>query len=480
LRLRPLWARSAAFAAVAAWLLYFAHGGLGASFTLDDVTNICRYLQKPASALWLDNLRFWSTAFRPFGALFYVPLYQVFGMNPLPYHIVSFALLGLNLYLLYRFCLRLAGSREIAFLATFLASYHAWFVDLYYNFSTIYDLLCYALYMGAFLLYAGIRSRGRTPGALQSLGVLLLYVLALDAKEMAATFPLFLLLYEIIYHGPAWREVRTWLVRECRTAWLAGAITLIYTVGKLTGPGSLIENPAFALTVSPGRFLDVFHLYLNPLLYQEHRFHDSNTVQLLLVMLAFAAWRRSRPLLFAWFWLLLTILPVSFIAHYSGFFLYLPAAGWVLYAATVCVMARRAMVRLASRLLSDGPALTRASQAVLCVGLAGFLAPQHVRERAKTLRIFMSIQPPSREIVGDLPRLAPTLRPGARVLFVGDPIPDDSYFLLFATRLTYRDLTIDVDRTRLQPVPASAYSRYDAVFGFQDGHLIRLGGRASL
>ena len=153
-----------AIAAIAAWFLYFAHGGLQAGLSGDDLSNLCGYLQKPGRDLVFDTLRFWSTAYRPLGALFYVPLYKAFGLNPLPYRIVCFAILGLNLALLYRFCARLTNSREIAFLAAFLASYHAWFVDLYYIAGTIYDLLCYSLYLGALLVYAGIRARGRTPG----------------------------------------------------------------------------------------------------------------------------------------------------------------------------------------------------------------------------------------------------------------------------------------------------------------------------
>jgi hypothetical protein len=127
----------AAFITVAAWFLYFAHGGFSAALSGDDLMNLHGYLQKPASALLLDNLRFWSTAYRPLGALFYVPLYAIFGVNPLPYRVVCMALLAVNLVLLYRFCHRLTASPEIAFLATFLVSYHAWFVDLYYSAGTI-------------------------------------------------------------------------------------------------------------------------------------------------------------------------------------------------------------------------------------------------------------------------------------------------------------------------------------------------------
>jgi hypothetical protein len=460
--------RFVASAAIAAWFLNFAHGGLQAGLSGDDLMNLYGYLQKPAPTLLLDTLRFWSTAYRPLGALFYIPLYQLFGMNPLPYRIACFAILGLNLVLLYRFCARLTNSREIAFLATFLASYHAWFVDLYYSAGTIYDLLCYALYLSAFLVYTGIRARGRAPGARGLIAVGVLYVLALDAKEMAVTLPLFLVLYELIFHSAALRHPRLWIVREARAVWLTGAITLVYIAGKLTGPGSLIENPAYALTISPVRFLKTFHLYLNPLLYQEHWFHDSNTVQLLVGMLALAVWRRNRTLLFAWFWLLLTILPVSFIAHYAAFFEYLPAAGWALYAATLLVMARHAFLRLLPRALARGPMLQRTSQAVLFLGLAAFLAPLDARQAPKTVQLFMSVQPPSSQLAQNFSGLRPVLRRGARILFVDDPFPKDSYFLLFTTRLFYRDMTLDVERTRTQPVPPSEYSRYDAVFEFRE------------
>jgi hypothetical protein len=395
-------------------------------------------------------------------------------MNPLPYRIACFAVLGLNLVLLYRFCFSLTNSREIAFLDTFLASYHAWFVDLYYSAGTIYDLLCYSLYLSAFLVYAGIRVRGRTPGARALIAIGVLYVLALDAKEMAVTLPLFLLLYEIIFHSSGLRHPRVWIAREARAIWITGAITLVYIAGKLTGPGSLIENPAYAFTISPGRFLKTFHLYLNPLLYQEHWFHDSNTAQLLIGMLAFAVWRRSRVLLFAWFWLLLTILPVSFIAHYAAFFEYLPAAGWALYAATLLVMARHAFVRLLPRALPRGPMLERTCQAVLFLGLAAFLAPLDAREAPKALALFMSAQPPTSELAEDLSRLCPALRSGARILFVDDPFPKDSYFLFFTARLFYRDMTLDVERTQTQSTPPSECSRYDAVFEFRGGRLTLL------
>jgi len=467
---RPWAAVAVASASIAAWFLYFAWGGLWAQLSGDDLANLHEYLQKPAGTLIFDNFRYWSTAYRPLGGLFYVPLYKIFGLDPLPYRVACFVLLGCNLILVYHFCWRLAASREIAMLGTFLVSYHAWFVDLYYSAGTIYDLLCYAFYLGSFLVYIGIRNRGRTPRPHEVLGISVLYVLALDAKEMAVTFPLFLLIYELIFHAAGLRNLRTWLWRDLSAVWITGALTVVYVIGKLTGPGSLIENPAYSLTISPARFLHAFHLYLNPLLYQEYRFHDSNTVQLLIAMLALAIVLRSRVLMFGWFWLVLTTLPVAFINHYAGFFEYLPAVGWALYAATLLVMTRRTLMRW----LPQSRTLLRACQFTLFVGVAAFLAPLHARESRKTLQIFMSAQPPSREIAQDLARLQPTLRHGARLLFVDDPFPTDSYFLLFVTRLYYRDMTIQADRTRLKAASPSEYSHYDVIFGFQGRRLVRL------
>jgi hypothetical protein len=123
--------------------------------------------------------------------------------------------------------------------------------------------------------------------------------------------------------------------------------------------------------------------------------------------------------------------------------------------------------------------LARTSQAILFLGLAAFLAPLHAREAPKTLKLFMSVQPPSRETTEDLSGLLPVLRRGARILFVDDPFPKDSYFLLFTTRLFYRDMTLDIERTQTQSAPPSEYSPYDVVFEFRGSRLILLSSHGS-
>jgi hypothetical protein len=446
-------------AGACAWLLLFAHGGLGAPFSGDDLMNLHGYLTRPALSLLFDNLRYWSTSYRPLGGLFYVGLYRLFGFDPLPFRMACFLLLAINLGLLGRFTQRLSGSREVAALALLLAGYHAWFVDLYYSSGTVYDLLCYCFFLAAFNVYLGVRSQGRLLSWRNVAIVSLLYVCALDAKEMAVTLPVLLALYELIYHGGAvWRGRLRGLGREGKGVAVTAVLTVPYVIGKLTGAGSLVENPAYRVSVSPGRFLDAFHLYLNPLFYQEHFFRDPNTIQLMIALLAIAIWRRSRPLLFAWCFVLISLLPVAFINHYSGFFLYLPMAGWSLYGAVVLVMLRK---------LLTPPRFETASVVAMTLLIAVFLAPQHWRESAKTLHIYESAQPPVRETARQVIALRPTLPRGARVLFIGDPFPSNEYFLYFLTDLLYHDMTIDVEKGNAV-VPGR---HYDAIFRFENGHL---------
>ena len=412
--------------------------------------NLHNHLTRGAAGLLIDNLRYWSSAYRPLGGLFYVAIYRIFGFHPLPFRIACFGLLALNLGFLWRFTRRLSGSRELAFLALLLAGYHAWFVDLYYNTGTVYDLLCYCFYLGAFNFYLGVRPQKLSWRELGTLTIL--YVCALNAKEMAVTLPVLLAVYEAIYHGRSFRYTGVLVT---------SLVTIPYMIGKLTGPGSLVETPSYHLTISPGRYLDTFHLYLNPLLYREHLFRDPNTVQLLIAMLLVALFLRKEPLLFAWCFVLISLLPVAFIAHYAGFFLYLPMAGWALYAAALLVEIRKLVVRDVRSL-----PLQKASVVALPLLLVLVLAPQHRRESAKTLRIYESVQPPTRQVAAELMALRPRLPRGSRVLFVGDPFPQNEYFLYFLTRLLYRDMTLTVDKAPGSP------GHYDAVFVFRDGRFL--------
>ncbi|MEI9976044.1 MAG: hypothetical protein WDO73_30690 [Ignavibacteriota bacterium] len=104
------------------------------------------------------------------GGLVYVAVYRLAGFHSMPFRVVCFAILLLNLWLIYRVALRLTERRAVAVLATMLVTYHAWMVNLYYSTGTVYELLCVAFYLAAFDYYLGIRQSGREL-AVASVGV---------------------------------------------------------------------------------------------------------------------------------------------------------------------------------------------------------------------------------------------------------------------------------------------------------------------
>src|ERR1700674_3871925 len=80
----------------------FARISLRAGFTSDDMLNLYQAWEKPVLRLLRENLVYFSSGYRPLGALFYRVMFGVAGLNPLPFRIVVLALLLVNLYLLYR------------------------------------------------------------------------------------------------------------------------------------------------------------------------------------------------------------------------------------------------------------------------------------------------------------------------------------------------------------------------------------------
>ena len=458
---RAFAARFWPWAFLLAWFFWFAGNGLNARFTADDLMNLTIHRTLPFGRMALGNLAWWSSMYRPMGGVFYVAMYRLFGFSPLPFRVACFALLLGNLALLYRVCLQLTGSRETALLAALLDSYHASFVTLYYSTGTVYELLSFCFYLAAFQYYLGVRQTGARLKPRQWALLVALYIAALDSKEMAVTLPLALGCYELIWHPPerGFRGLARWLGREALGMWIAALVTVPYVIGKLTGPGNFLTNPAYRPDITAIRYLRTFRLYLGLIFYHDRFFRNSYAILFLAALLALAVWRRSRPLMFAWCFVLFSVLPFIFLPHYSGSFIYLPMLGWTLYAASALVMLRQA-------------AGNRIPAAVLFLAVALGLAPLHVRASKKTMEEFSSAQLPTREMIAELKRVQPALPRGAHVFFVDDPFPPRNYWLLFLVQGFYDDLTIDVQRAK--DGASLADRHYDAVLRWTDGRLLRV------
>ncbi|MBP1623036.1 MAG: hypothetical protein H6Q07_1056 [Acidobacteria bacterium] len=175
--------------------------------------------------------------------------------------------------------------------------------------------------------------------------------------------------------------------------------------------------------------------------------------------------------------LLLSGLPVMFMAHYAAFFVYIPSVGWALYIAGVIteigLFLRWLWARVSASKLC-GAHILPVWQATAFCAVAVFLMSVHPAESRKTLAHFRSAQPPIAEMSDDLKRLQPSLPRGSSIYFANDPFPASDWGLLFLFRLQYHDRTLEVGRAKPGAVLPAKPVRYQAAFDYQNGHLLAI------
>ena len=472
----PLTALSAAAAVafVLALPLYFAHPGLTAYFTTDDMMNLYGAWSKPWQELVLANLTWWSPSYRPMGALFYRAAFSVFGFEPLPFHIACFVLMFLNLGVLYKVGRCLSGSREIAVVAVFIAAYHREFEDLYYNTGTIYDLLCFFFYWLAFLLYARWRSDAGMRWSHLAV-VAALYICALNSKEMAATLPLTILAYELIYYPPARGALPLlrWGIGNARAALLLGILTIPYALGKMSESSAFYHVGDYQVRLSPFRYIQTYAEYLDKMFYQERgTFGTVDTLLLFGAMGGIALLTRSRALLFTYTFILFSVLPVIFITPRGTMFvLYISYAGWTVYAATVAALPREKIRPARSRDQRRASPPRPFAIPVLPILAAGGLFWLHATNQ-RHVKVPDVIRPFREQMRAAVPALSAN----SRVLLLDDPFGTGEWTPLFVIRLSYGSRDIVVDRVKMMPAApdAATVRSYDVVLTWSHGKLIRV------
>jgi hypothetical protein len=412
----------AASLTIAAIFLGFAGDGLTAYFTADDMMNLYN--------AWFRPLLHEQ---RPLGALLYRGLFAIFGLNPLPFRVLCFALLAGNLVLLYAVCARLGGSRLVGALAALLGAYHAHLADLYYSTGTIYELLCFTFYWGAVLVWMREERRWL---------VLPLYAGALLSKEMAVTLPLLLLVYDLAARRrPAWPLLGA-----------MAAVTLAFAARKLVGDAAMTVNPDFVPHISWAVLLQRWQNYASDLFYGL-RLNPTRVILLWIALLAAAAFTRRRESAVALAAIWAGLLPIIFIEQRGFYVVYLTLPGWYL---------------LVSLLLARATPYVR--PAILFAAVALILIPVHAARKEKGKWWVAQEHANVRSVLE--PIRTESLPHGARVLFVDDPFPKDDWILTFIFRLRYRDDECRVDRVKDRP--ANPEVRYDRIYRLDDGHLTHL------
>ena len=324
---------------------HFIVPGLHMWFSGDDVMNLHYYWSRPLSRLLCANIVFFTDYYRPMGGLFYWITYTLAGFDAFPFRVLVFVILSINLWLMFLTVRRLTRSTELAMLAVFLGAYHAYLASIYYDTGMVYDVLAFLFYYCALAWHLKIRQGGALPTRWQMLGLLAIYVCAINSKEIAVSLPIVVMSYELLWNPPLSlrpRALSRWLLREGRVGLLMGICTLFYIAGKAIGAESLFRHPLYRPHVSLSMCLQTYATYLSGFTYNAIHFTPWKVASLLMLMGASAVVARNRILGFAAVFAIVGILPIAFIPPRNGFAMYVPYVAWVLYAATAVMLYSRA------------------------------------------------------------------------------------------------------------------------------------------
>jgi hypothetical protein len=408
--------------------------------------NLGVYWRRGLGTNLADVAMLWRASYRPMGAAFYLPIYDAFGMNPLPYRVAVVMLLAANTFLSWRISMLLTKSTAAATLTAVLVCAHASMATIYYNTSMIYDVL--AFFFTALMLWIYLRWRdSRVAGAL----VVLAYLAAVNSKEIAVVGAAWVVAYEVLLGRP-----RKWVVPAVLVA-----IGTAFTAARALGPNSLSKQEGYQLEITAHRFFLNARIYWNDLFYTSWFVTSRRVVIVWALTAIFCAIVRRRELWWAWFLMSTAMLPVIFtVQPRNGGSLYLPLLAVALWMATAATV-----------LFERWPIRQWAAAA-----LAGLLivpgTVHYWNERAQLLLGGQELTWTVLTQIRDLPQPAH----GSRVVFLRNPFPDwDTYFM---ATLLWNDHTLDVRLANHMDTPEDP-QRFDWVLDFEGSRLKVLKGAGS-
>jgi hypothetical protein len=365
-----------------------------------------------------------------------------------------------NIALIYWLAKLLSGSTEIGILAALIGAYHNRVMNIYVYGGTIYDILCFTFYVLAACVYIRARQGGASLGWRSSGLFLALNVLALNSKEMAATLPVVLLAYELLYHmipggkrTPAASRPQPELAAPHDAIWRSWPlwISLGMTIAATkirTGAGvAFTGNPEYAMHVSVHQFfLTTRQLLADLLVLTPGSINTTKAVLVLAAVWAIAMLSRRRDLVLCAVIITVTPLPINFISARGFFVMYLPLIGWAIYIAIAAVAGRDWLLER----VWHRPALPAGTWEPERVGL--FLVAMYVLFNVHSHDAERSFLYPDGPMIRihslneSLARMSLPIPRGGSVLFESDTFRTyDTYMPLYVARLFYHDQDLAVD-----------------------------------
>lgn len=332
-------------------LLSFAvyFNSLKGDFIWDDIEQIVEnpviknILNIPSfftSDLWklIGNPTIASHYYRPFFLFSLAIDYQLWGLNPLGYHITNLILHGIASFLVYQIGRNLFKHNIPAFISAIFFVVHPVHVESVTWISGRTDPMAAVFFLLSFYLYILFVEKNRITFLMLSL---IAYIFSLLSKEMSITLPLLLLAYEISYkhtpspyssphRGEGW--VRGLFLGRIKSLQIIGVylfISLAYLyirttiLGEITGGDSSSAPIDKRLWTSFGILLNYLRIMILPvnlkILYDiplkesllDWQVISSIVVLTVIFILNIWTYHINKTIFFASLWFFITILPVT-------------------------------------------------------------------------------------------------------------------------------------------------------------------------
>lgn len=185
--------------------------GLQGEFVYDDTRQIVEnvyiqqrplYLKALTSDVWMfksDVAGVVSNYYRPVFVLSLIINHELFGLNPLGWHIVNLLLHGIAVILVFFLLLRLQLHRVASALITWIFAVHPVHVESVTWVAGATDLLMAVFLLGSYLCYLSLRAQ---PSLKKWGWTLLLYLLALGSKEVSVAMIGLVFVTEWVHRSP--------------------------------------------------------------------------------------------------------------------------------------------------------------------------------------------------------------------------------------------------------------------------------------
>lgn len=332
------------------------------------------------------------TFFRPVGNLFWLLNYIAFGLNPFGHHVTIVLFHLLSSYIVSCLGYLLSHNRRVASASALLFAVMPVHAEAVSWVAAAYDPISGLLYLVSLFFYVLYRRKGMLRWYLTAF---VAFVAALSTKETALTFPVMILLYDVLFESHAGLAIRE-LVQGHAPYWIIVGIRLMafghgYSGIQLTGvnwwpwmDGLLLRlaNPLFAEISTTARWI-------------------------LLVGIVLLVWvYRARPeVVYGVLWILLTFVP-TIIGGLSDRSFYIPSFGLSIVLASVLIQPR---LRLGRKLN------------VVTITALLVLPMTYCQSLVVTNQTIRRAGDVAETILKQIVTLHPTPSPDERLIFVGLP-----------------------------------------------------------